>query len=197
MNIIIDSQNNVRGYTEDSDFDLNSIEGGINCTLIPIGEPEFEQLLSDLLTMQMTWNGTQFVESSDIEYLKQKKLQAARLFAESIDKFILNTIEYRIDKLGLRNLFTDLMILKEDLAINGLGSCSEPFNGAEYIFGLNGNINTTEAMQVCTTVRCYKRVCDNNLAAIVQGIMDCETSLDVQNFDITQNYPSVPIISGS
>ena len=159
-----------------------------------LNQTEYEGLV-DNYSYHLVVNEANAIVTDELASAKFTKIQQARAYYESRDKFTLDAVEYRIDLLSLRNLFTDLMIREKDIAINGLSACGESIKGAEYIPGYSGSLNPTYAMNICLSVRCYKRAIEANLYNIIAGINACTTVLAVTNYDYTNNYPSVPTIS--
>ena len=158
-----------------------------------LNQSSYESLMEDF-NYNLVLNVSNVIITDELASAKFTKIQGARAYYESRDKFTLNAVEYRIDLLSLRNLFTDLMIREKDIAINGLSACGESIKGAEYISGYSGNIDPTDAMKICLSVRCYKRAIEANLYNIIAGINACTTVLDVTNYPVTHNYPVIPNI---
>lgn len=160
-------------------------------TVKTLTEEQYDELVGDF-NFHLVVNEANEIVTDDLAAAKSAKITEAREYFESIDKFIFDEDECKIDKASLRNLFTDLLIREKDIAINGVGACEETIKGSEYISGYSGNIDPTDAMNICLEVRCYKRAIEANLDTIITGINACTTVLDVTNYDETDNYPSIP-----
>ena len=158
-----------------------------------LNQSSYESLMEDF-NYNLVLNESNVIITDELASAKFTKIQQARAYYESRDKFRLDAVEYRIDLLSLRNLFTDLAIREKDIAINGVSACGESIKGAEYISGYSGNIDPTDAMKICLSVRCYKRAIEANLYNIIAGINACTTVLDVTNYPVTHNYPVIPNI---
>lgn len=161
-------------------------------TIKTLTQSQYEDLVANF-NYNLVVNEANTIVTDELAAAKYDKIKEAREYFDSIDKFILDEDECKINKTSLRNLFTDLLIREKDIAINGIGACEEPIKGSEYISGYTaGSLSPTSAMEVCIGIRCYKRAIEANLDSIILGINSCTTVLDVTNYDETDNYPSIP-----
>ena len=163
-------------------------------TIKTLTEAEYNGLVADFSYNLIVSDGLIVVDG--LAESKSNKIKEAREYFHSIDKFTLNTEEYRIDKSSLRNLFTDLSIRDKDIAVNGVSACPQPFKGSEYIPGYSGNITAADALDVCLQVRCFNRESEAVLDTHITNIMACATVLDVGFYDETANYPTPIVIGG-
>jgi hypothetical protein len=189
MYIIINKDQTYRGFTEDEYFDLNTIENGTSCSIVTIGQNEFDQLMIDLQTKSMVWDGNQFIESIDIEYLKSKRTLDAITYYQTRERFIFNNDECWIAKDKLRDLFIDIQIQKQDVDMNGGNSCPETINIENMALGQINDISTALGDEIVQKVRCYTRKIESILKGHIGAISLLFDTNDIINYPVENDYP--------
>ena len=196
MNIIINQNQIYRGFTEDPNFDLTTIEGGDLCSMVEIGQEDFDILLTDIETKEMQWNGVGFVEADNIEYLQSKKCNEALVYYETRKEFSFNGNPCWVTKEALRSFWIDLLIHNKDVEINAGSACLTTLNWGDLIKGVVEDITPSLAEEMIIKLQCYHRNIDSTYKQHCDAILLITDSGSLDAYDIQASYPEIPSFNG-